>query len=105
MYFQTLAINTCIYYMYSKFALKDQNYLKALLENNIGLQIDGELCFDKSIIAERFNSFYSTVAPKLVEKLPERLNKFGKSCVEKFYLDNGVLPKAIRFLLYQKTKS
>lgn len=41
---------------------------------NIGLNIDDEVCFDKVKVAEKFNSFYTTVAAKLVEKLPKCLN-------------------------------
>ena len=43
---------------------------------NIGLKIDDKLSFDKKF-AETFNSFYITVASKLVEKLPQSFNKFG----------------------------
>ena len=48
---------------------------------SIGLNSDGERCFDKCVVAEKFNSFYTTVASKLVEKLPKSENKFGKQFV------------------------
>ena len=35
--------------------------------SNIGHKIDDDMCFDKLKIAEKFNSFYTTVASKLVE--------------------------------------
>ena len=41
--------------------------------SNVGLQIDGELCFDKSTVAERFNSIYTTVASKLVKNFQSDL--------------------------------
>ena len=41
-------------------------------------------------MAEKFNSSYTTVASKLVERLPESVNKFGKSFVNSFNRDKGV---------------
>ena len=52
---------------------------------NIGLNIDDKVCFEKGVAAAKFNSFYTTVASKLVEKLPKSVNKFGKQFVETFY--------------------
>ena len=46
--------------------------------SNICLKIDDRLCFEKVSVAEKFNLFYTTVASKLVERLPESVNKFGK---------------------------
>ena len=43
---------------------------KASSVNNV-LNFDGEAYFDKGVVAEKFNSFYTTVAAKLVEKLPK----------------------------------
>ena len=48
---------------------------KASSGNN-GLKIDGELSFDKLKVAEKFKSFYTAVASKLVEKPPQSFNKF-----------------------------
>ena len=45
---------------------------------NIGLKIDNNICFDKLNVAEAFNKFYTSVASKLVEKLPLPFHKFGK---------------------------
>ena len=73
--------------------------------SSIGLKIDGEVCFDRYIVAEKFNHFYTTVASKLVEKLPKRIDiKFGKQFVEKFYRLKGVSQMIIHFLLYRKIK-
>ena len=71
---------------------------------NIGLKIDDELSFDKLKVAERLNSFYTIVASKLVEKLPQSFNKFGKNFVESFYRNKGVSQIAIHFQLFRKTK-
>ena len=56
---------------------------KASSGNN-GLKIDDELSFDKLKVAEKFNSICTTVASKLVEKLPQSFNKFRKDLVESF---------------------
>ena len=52
---------------------------------NICLNIGGEVCVDKGAVAEKFNSFYTTVASKLVEKLPKSVNKFRRQFVQTFY--------------------
>lgn len=72
--------------------------------SNIGLKIDGELCFDKFTVAEKFNSFYTTVASKLVERLPESVNKFGKSFVNSFYRNKGVMPNSYSFSVVSENK-
>ena len=71
---------------------------------NIDLKIDGELSFYKLKVAEKFNSFYTTVASKLVEKLPQSLNKFGKNFVESFNRHKSVLQIVNHFQLFLKTK-
>lgn len=53
--------------------------------NNIGLNINDELCFDKLKVAENFNTFFTTIASKLVEKLPAGLGKYGFDHVVSFY--------------------
>ena len=71
---------------------------------NIGLKIDDELSVDKLKVAEKFNSFYTTVAPKLVEKLPQSFNKFGKNFVESFYRNKGVFPNSYSFSIVSENK-
>ena len=70
----------------------------------IGLKIDGEFCFDRHIVAEKFNHYYTTVAIKLVEKLPKRIDKFGKRFVEKFYRLKGVKPNDYSFSVVSENK-
>ena len=53
--------------------------------NNIGIYINDELCFDKLKVAENFNQFFTTIASKLVEKLPAGLGKYGFDHVVSFY--------------------
>ena len=60
---------------------------------NIGLKIDGKLSFDKLKVAEKFNSFYTTVASKLVEKLPHSFHKFGKKLCGKLLSQQMCFPK------------
>ena len=43
------------------------------------LNIDGSMCFDSSKVANHINMFYTTIASKLVEKLPTSTNKFSVS--------------------------
>ena len=60
------------------------------LSINIGLNIGGEVCFEKGADAEKFNSFYTTVTSKLVEKLPKSVNKYGRQFVQTFHQRKGV---------------
>jgi len=77
---------------------------KGQTECNIGLKIDDELCFDKCKVAEEFNSFYTTVASKLVEKLPKCQNLFGSSFVFNFYSSKGVKADNFSFSLVSESK-
>ena len=71
---------------------------------NIGLKIDGELSFDKLKVDEKFNSFYTTVASKLVEKLPQSFNKFGKIFLESLYRNKGVFSNSYSFSIVSEKK-
>lgn len=55
-------------------------------QSNITLKINEQVTFDKTCISEAFNSFYTTVASKLVEKTSAHVDKFGKDFVNKFLL-------------------
>jgi hypothetical protein len=65
---------------------------KGLSSTNIGLKIEDSICFDKLKVAETFNSFYTSVASKLVEKLPKCINKYGRGFVFNYYSSKGVKP-------------
>ena len=52
---------------------------------SIGLKINDEIYFDPLKVAEKFNSFFSTIASSLVEKLPSCSGKFGKSNAKDYY--------------------
>ena len=72
--------------------------------SNICLKIDGNICFDKKLIADTFNNFYTTVACKLVEKLPKCVQMYGCSFVNQFYAEKGVFPNSYSFSLISESK-
>ena len=74
--------------------------------SNIDLKFDGsdEICFDRPKVSESFNSFYTTVASKLVDKLPKSLNRFGRNFVFRFYSEKGVLPNSFSFSVVSENK-
>ena len=72
---------------------------------NIGLRINGEIIFDFLNVAEHFNSFYTTVASKLVEKLPTSFCKYGESFVTNLYLSKGVFPNSFSFSVVSENKT
>ena len=53
--------------------------------NMIGLKINGDVCLDKSLIAEHFNAFISNIAHKLVKNLPVSTGMFGMDFVTYYY--------------------
>lgn len=57
------------------------------VDSNVILNIDGENSFDNAKIANHFNSFFTTIASKLVDKLPNPSNIFHASsnAVKSFY--------------------
>ena len=70
----------------------------------LGLKIDNEVCIDKATCAEKFNEFKTTVASKLVEKLPKSLNKLSKNFVENFYRSKGVKPNSYSLSVVSESK-
>ena len=50
---------------------------KTKSDSKINLNIEGKINSKPADIADHFNDFYSTLAEKLVEKLPNAPNKFG----------------------------
>ena len=75
-----------------------------ITSSSIALKIDDKVSFDRRTIAEKFNSFYTTVASKLVQKLPKDLNQFGKQFVENFYRLKGVKPNDYSFFIVSETR-
>ena len=53
--------------------------------NMAGLKINGDVCLDKSLIAEHFNVFFSNIAHKLVKNLPVSTGMFGMDFVTDYY--------------------
>ena len=62
--------------------------------SNIGLNINDEIIFDKSKVAHQFNTFVTTVASNLVQKLSMATGRFGSLIVEQFYVDKCVSPNS-----------
>ena len=55
-------------------------------------------------VAEKFNSFYTNVASKLVEKLPFCQNVFGRNFVLNYYASKGVIPNNFALsIVYENT--
>ena len=65
---------------------------KSKQKSKIGLDINGERCFDEAKVADEFNNFYTSVAADLVSKLPNPLNYFTSHHVNHYYANKGVLP-------------
>ena len=55
------------------------------------------MCFDPLKVAEKSNSFFSTIASSLVEKLPNCSGKFGKSYVKDYFQKLGVRKDSFAF--------
>jgi hypothetical protein len=72
--------------------------------SNIGLNIGDSICFDKLKVAEEFNSFYTTIADKLVSKLPNVLNLFGYNFVMDYYRSKGVRPNSFQFSIVSESR-
>jgi len=58
--------------------------------NNIGLNIDGIVSFDKTAVATKFNTFFTTIASTFVINLPSPIGYFGKQHIIIFYGNKGV---------------
>ena len=64
----------------------------------------GEICFNKQNVSEKFNAFYTTVASKLVEKLPKSLYRYGRQFVLTFYSQKGVIPNNFSFSIMSENQ-
>ena len=65
--------------------------------NNISLKIKDEICFDKLKVAERFNSYFSTIAASLVNKLPTCTGRFGLDHIKQFYNQLNISKSSFSF--------
>ena len=65
---------------------------------HIGLDLgNGETCFDKKSVANKFCDFFSNVADGLVKKLKPPSGLFNKIQVKSFYSKKGVLENSLGF--------
>lgn len=62
---------------------------------NIGLNVIGSITFDKNKVANKFN--FTTVAAKMVEKLPRACGLYGVNHVCDSYRSKGVTPGNCKF--------
>ena len=62
------------------------------------LEISGKKCFDKKMVSECFNSFFTSIASTLVNNLPQPARRFTPSSAsfQQFYRDKGVRPDAFQ---------
>lgn len=80
-------------------------------QSKIGLDINGSISHDKKMVANTFNSFFTTIASNLVKKLPSTPGVFSDPLkVQKFYEEKGVQPNTFYFkqvteeLVFKKLK-
>ena len=71
---------------------------------SIGLDVDGSTTFDKLKVADTFNAFFTTVANKLVSKLPTAVNIFNSKCIHQYYKQKEVVQNAFSFSLLSETE-
>ena len=65
---------------------------KSKNNSNIVLNINDELCHDSKLVANHINNFFTNVALKLVDKLPQvpKIFGVGSSKLQEFYHNKGV---------------
>ena len=66
---------------------------KGSKSTKICLQKDGEILFDECSTADIFKTFFSNLANKLLDKLPNPSNRFGISSISDFYKDKTLTNK------------
>ena len=71
---------------------------------SIGLDVDGLTTFDKLKVADTFNAFFTTVANKVVSKLPKAVNIFNSKFIHQYYKQKGVVQNAFSFSLLSETE-
>lgn len=65
-------------------------------ETNLGLNIEGEVTFDKERVGQAFNTYFTSIASSLVSKLPSCTGIFGKEFVTDYYQSKGVVQNTFR---------
>lgn len=77
---------------------------KSTTSSAITLSIYGKEVNKKEDIANHFNSYFTSVAHKLVEKLPPRPGFYGPEHIQDFYPKLGVTPNSFSFNLVSVEK-
>ena len=65
-------------------------------KSKIGLTVNNDVCFTEKTVAETFNRFFTSVASKLVDKLPPSTNQFCSQVVDEYYANLGVTKDCFR---------
>ena len=75
--------------------LKNMGYKTKPQEANIALKINDVVCQDQNVIVNHFNSFFTTVAAKLVEKMPSPKGLYSvvSSIFKNFYIRRNPVQK------------
>ena len=71
---------------------------------SISLDVYGSTTFDKLKVADTFNAFFTTVANKLVSKLPTAVNIFNSKFIHQYYKPKGVVQNVFSFSLLSETE-
>ena len=77
---------------------------KTKSDSKINLNINGQINSKPAEIANHFNDFYSTLADKLVEKLPIAPNKFGDNETENYYEEKKLKENNLEFRTVDKSE-
>jgi hypothetical protein len=64
---------------------------------SLGFEVNGEITFDKEVVADNLNTFFTTVASNLVEKLPGCSRDYGEGQVLGYYSNMDVQFDAFSF--------
>jgi len=80
-------------------SLKHLGYSKRLKTKNTNITLDlgNNITSEKEIVADTFNMYFSSVARKLVEKLPGQTGQYGEGHVQDFYSQLGVQAGSFSF--------
>ena len=70
--------------------------------SKISLSEGEEIIFENFKVANIFNNFFTSVAEKLVNKLPKRAIHFAKQFLKVYYQKKGVVENSFHFLTVSK---
>ena len=77
---------------------------KSKSDSKINLNIEGRINSKPAEIADHFNEFYSTLADKLLQKLPNAPNEFGDNKIKNYYEDKKLQENNFEFSTVDKNE-